>query len=64
MDVITEFSIFNPSLLPENESNRDKYGASELEILLSHYASCPLAVDAGSATSGWRELKEFWQTQT
>lgn len=59
VDLITAFSIFNPTMLPETQSDRDQYGTSELEILLHHYSSGTLAVDRGDATTEWRELKEF-----
>ena len=58
-DLITSFSIFNPTLLPESDSDRGQYGTAELELLLSHYSSGPLAVDASAATSEWREFNEF-----
>ena len=57
VDLITAFSIFNPTLLPGNVSDCDQYGTSELALLLN--SSGPLAVDADAATSEWRELKEF-----
>ena len=53
VDLIVAFSIFNPTMLPD-ESDRDLYGMSELELLLGH-SSGPLALDAYAATSEWRE---------
>ena len=51
VDIITAFSIFNSALLPENQSDWKQYGTSELQLLLSHYSSGPLAVDTATATS-------------
>ena len=44
-DIISAFSIFNPSELPSTESELAHYGASEINTLLSHYSSGPLELN-------------------
>ena len=56
VDLITSFSILNPTLLPESDSDRGRYGTTELELLFGHYWSGPLA---SAATSEWREFTQF-----
>ena len=59
VELISSFGIFNPSQLPENDLEKDLYGTAELDVLLDHYSSGPLAVDRCAAQEEWKELKSF-----
>ena len=60
IDIISAFSIFNPSELPSTESELAHYGESELNTLLSHYSNGPLELNHDNALSEWKEFKMFF----
>ena len=60
IDIISAFSIFNPSELPSTESELAHYGESELNTLLSHYSNGPLELNRDNALSEWKEFKVFF----
>ena len=60
IDIISAFSIFNPSELPSTKSELAYYGESELNTLLSHYSNGPLELNRDNALSEWKEFKVFF----
>ena len=60
IDIISAFSIFNPSELPSTESELAHYGESELNTLLSHYLNGPLELNCDNALLEWKEFSVFF----
>lgn len=59
MQIISSFSIFDPTHLPCNEDDQSQYGVVELGVLLDHYSSGPLALHPEAAYEEWKEFKVF-----
>ena len=59
MELISAFSILNPTELPQNEAEHAQYGDSELSILVEHYSNGPLALNSEAARDEWTEFKTF-----
>ncbi len=63
MKLISCFSIFTPSELPQTDCELLHYGEGELDTLLSHYSEGPLALDHNKGQLEWREFKNFLSKQ-
>ena len=59
VELLSAFSIFNPSELPESESELDLYSETEIDCLLTHYSLGPLALIPEDVKEEWKHFKVF-----